>query len=220
MIVSLLAFALAQPPAPAQPTITLPATLTGAPGSLIAVKAETTAKIITWAGSPGITFAQPYPADPACKSMLVHAASGGTYTLFAAVPNGDAVVTAVCVVTVGAQPPPPQPPAPTFADNVLAAVKADGATKEQAAKFAALYRVASTSTVNDAGLTTVGALMKEMQAAVKNLGLPAGSFASTAKLIAAELAGQFKVADALDAATRAKAAAEFQKIASALEGTN
>lgn len=206
------------PPAP--PTVTIPATLSGAPGSLIAVKAETTSKIISWSGSPGITFVQPYPADPACKVMLVHAQNGGTYTIFAAVPNGDAVVSAVSVVTIGPAPPPPPPPAPTFQDAVNSAVKADGVTKDQVARYAALYRAASTVTVNDAGITTVGALMKEMQAAVKALGLPPGSFAATSKLIATELASQFKTTDALDATTRARVSSEFVKIASALEGAN
>lgn len=209
-------------PAPAAGAIvSLPKVMSGAPGELLPVTAESGAALISWAATPGLRVVSDHPADPSCKSMLIHAKAGGVYTLVAMIPaDGGGVRSAVSVVTIGEPPPPPPPPAPTFQSRLADAFKADGATPEQAGLLAALYRKASTSTVRDAGLTTAGQLLAEMQRAVKLLGLPPGSLGKTVRVIQGELDGMLPTNPAapLDAATRDRIAAAFQHVATALEG--
>jgi hypothetical protein len=67
-------------------------------------------------------------------------------------------------------------------------------------------------------LTTAGALLAEMQRAVKLLGLPAGSLSKVVAAIGVYLSKIVPVDPAapLDAATRSLISAEFTKIATAL----
>lgn len=74
-----------------------------------------------------------------------------------------------------------------FQVAVKKAFKADKATKDQLAKYAALWRVAATTTVLDPGITSAAALYAEMQVAVKALGLPAGCLNQTARAVADEI---------------------------------
>lgn len=118
----------------------------------------------------------------------------------------------------GPGPKPIDPVVPTaFESRLKSAVIADGAPKSSVGLLAALYRKASTSTVDDAGLKTSAELLAEMQRAVKLLGIPAGSMNATANAIADELDLTLKNSVALNADVRAKIKAEFLKVAAALE---
>lgn len=214
--------ALEPPGQPAPPAagaiVSLPKSLSGSAGDLITVKAESGAELITWDASTGLTLTHPKPFDAAQKSIAIHAAENGVYALVASIPSGKETRVAICIVTVGPRPPPPPPPVPTFQSKLQDAFKADGSPIAGATKLAALYRQASASTVQDAGLATGAALLAEMQQAVKLLGIPHGSMDKTARVIADELNVSFKNVTALDQSTRAAIAAAFIKIAAALEG--
>lgn len=127
----------------------------------------------------------------------------------------------------GPIPPPVVPPAPVdptpvpvltpFQVKVQAAFAKDTATKAQVAKYAALYRVAATTTVMDTGITTNAAFAAEMALASKNLGLPPGCLANTARAVADELNLTDAKFGTLDAAARAVIQASFLKAADALD---
>lgn len=110
--------AFAEPPAitppSAGPVVRLPTTLNGNPGELIEIKAESGAELVSWETSPGLRVLNDRPADPAAKSMILHAREPGVYFVCAMIPHEKAVRSAVCIVTIGPRPPPPDPiPDPT-----------------------------------------------------------------------------------------------------------
>ena len=119
------------------------------------------------------------------------------------------------------KPKPPKPPEPKPADVLAKAVAAayakDSATRPQLAKYAALFRAAAAVTANDPDLKTGADLLAELQRAVKNLGIPPGSLANTARAVAAHLDKTLADLKALDAAARAAAATAFTEVAAALE---
>lgn len=121
----------------------------------------------------------------------------------------------------GPGPTPPNPSDPLFV-ALQAAYAADAAPDKanQVQKLAALYRTAAGTTVQDASLTTVESLLKEMQAAVKLIGLPPGSLAGEARAIANELNKVLPTNPSapLDAATRGTIANTFVRVANALGG--
>lgn len=121
------------------------------------------------------------------------------------------------------QPPPVDPPQPPPVEDPLvtslkAAIKADNAGRDTVLKYASLWKVAADSTVQDAGITTSTALLKEMNDAAQKLNLPAHSLDKTAHAVADELNKSLSKIITLDAASRAKIAEAFKKVAKALEG--
>ena len=97
------------------------------------------------------------------------------------------------------------------------AVTADGAAKASVALYAALYRQAARTTVLDAGIATGADLLAEVQRAVKQLGIPAGSLNKTARAVADELDLTLSKLGTLDPLSRATAQAAFLTVATALE---
>lgn len=94
----------ADPPASAAPpTLKVAPALTVEVGKKCVIAAETTAKKVTWSIPPGVD------AMPLDGKRLAVWAPPGTYTLRAAVPNGDDVVMAVVTLTVTGPRPPPGP---------------------------------------------------------------------------------------------------------------
>lgn len=100
-----------------------------------------------------------------------------------------------------------------FQTKLKAAIGEDGCPPADVAKYAALFRNAATIMVNDQTLKTGGDLLKEMQTAVKGLGIPAGSMNKTARCVADELDQFISKPGALDATSRANIATLFTRIA-------
>ncbi len=129
----------------------------------------------------------------------------------------------------GPRPPPipvpvPVPiPAPSeFQIKLQAAFTADvakGATIVNLKKLAATYRGMAMTTVQDAGLTTSGALFDEVGRAVQALKIPHKSMDNTVRLLTDTFKGSLlAVAGPLDQPTRDKIAAAFVAMAADLEG--
>lgn len=100
-----------------------------------------------------------------------------------------------------------------FQTKLKAAIAADGCPPADVAKYAALYRNAATTMVLDETLKTGSDLLKEMQTAVKGLGIPAGSMPKTARCVADELDQFISKPGALDKTSRANIADLFTRIA-------
>ncbi len=92
------------------PIITLKKTITADPGDLVEVTAESGAKIVTWDSSEGLRIT--YPKYGEQKTVYIHSKVSGVYALVASIPNGEATRVAICMVTIGPRPPPPEPPVP------------------------------------------------------------------------------------------------------------
>ncbi len=216
-------------PPEAKPTVKITSpTLTGSPGQLITVTAQTSADTITWLGSEGVVFAHPYSVDGtaqtlAAKTMYCYVSLedaqrlGTHFSVWATIPNGKLVVGDRATLDLGPPPPPPPPQPATFQDNLQAAFIADHATLDQTSKLAALYRVAATTTVQDATLKSTADLLAEMQRAVKNLGLPPGSLNNVARVIADELNKTLAANQPLTPALRTQIAKSFTAVNAALE---
>lgn len=103
-----------QPQPAAGPLVRMVKELSGQPGELIPIQAESGAELVTWTASPGIRVINDEPADPTGKSKLLHAKLPGVYVVVAMIPHEKAVRSAVCVVTIGpkADPVPDPIPAP------------------------------------------------------------------------------------------------------------
>jgi len=122
------------------------------------------------------------------------------------------------------QPPPVSPADPVkpvltpFQQTLATAIKADNATAAQISSYAALWRVAATQTVNDPTIATGAELLKEMQTAVKLLGLPPGSLAKTARAVADELNTTLaNMGGKMDIPTRGRIGALFTRIATDID---
>jgi len=112
---------------------------------------------------------------------------------------------------------PVKPVLTPFQQTLAAAIKADGAIPAHVTLYAAMWRSAATQTVNDPTITTGAELLKEMQSAVKFLGLPAGSLAKTSRAVADELNLTLAKVGKLDPMTRATIASLFFRVAADLD---
>lgn len=102
------------PPAPVQAgfIVSIPKVMSGAPGELLPIAAESGAALISWTSSPGLRVVNDDPPDAAGKSKLLHAKASGVYFVVAMIPTDKGGVrSSVCVVTIG-KPLPPVPPGP------------------------------------------------------------------------------------------------------------
>lgn len=214
------------PPAPAPvvtPVLKLPSTFKAKPGVYFKICADTNCKSVKWLVPDGLD-AFPGNTDPLSQILVGQA---GTYTLSAYGALGDQVTDIVsCTVTIATPAPPtppvpPNPPPPTdpFSQAVQAAYTAetDAQKASEVAALASLYKTAATTTVNDTTLATLGDLFQVMQTASAGL-LPATAIPGVRKVIGTEITAALgtTATTPLDAAMRAKAGAEFSKIATAL----
>ena len=123
----------------AGPVVRLPKQLSGNPGELIPIQAESGAELVTWNASSGIRIVNDDPADPTGKSKLLHAKASGVYFVVAMIPHEKAVRSAICVVTIGDAKPDPDPQPPVVTDPVafLVIIEETGeATANRGALFA------------------------------------------------------------------------------------
>jgi hypothetical protein len=168
----------------------------------------------------------------------------GVFRVCAYNARGDmASLISTCVVTVeGPAPPPgPAPPGPTpgptppgpaptpgdpLAATLAAAYKADGSPAAQAKALASLYRLGSTSTVNDPALATLDALVAVMHKAADSLMPPPTTgprpLAQTRDAIKADLAAKVgtKPGTPLDATLRKTLADAFTRYAALLDSVS
>jgi hypothetical protein len=115
--------------------------------------------------------------------------------------------------------PPVVPPAPVltpFQSKLQAAYKLDAVPASSVAKYAALFKTAATVMVKDQTLNTGADLLKEMQVAVKGLGIPAGSMHNTAVAVEAELNSFISKNGTLDQSSRDNISALFARVATDL----
>lgn len=192
---------------------------------------------IKW-DAPADAEPEPYSWPDAKTPVYVVLARGylGTYKLQPIVngdtakdppkPDGSPLTIEVVRGPPGPTPPPPPPPPPPvdpvltpFQVKLQAAFHADGATADSKAKYAALWRNAAKTTVYDPGLVSPKAVLDELQAAVKLLGIPAGTMNKTARAVADEINPLMPTpaAGLLTQQTRDGMAAIFSRIANDLE---
>ena len=100
-----------------------------------------------------------------------------------------------------------------FQTKLKAAIAADECPPADVAKYAALYRNAAKTMVKDATLKTGADLLKEMQTAVKGLGIPPGSMPKTARCVADELDQFISKPGTLDDTSRTNISTLFTRIA-------
>jgi len=196
--------------------IKLPATVKGAPGEFVTVKACTTGKVVKWVAlDKGVAL---FPQDllKDTKTAVLTAPEEGKYRLLAYT-SDDKGPSDPAYVTVEIAKPVPPPPPDTLAEDILAAFKADAGTDKAAdiASLAALYRNAG-KILDDPAVTTLGALQAKLQAARRVL-VPDDHLVGVRKVVNAELAKLGTSASApLDDTLKAKAKAQFDRIAKAL----
>lgn len=207
-----LSIQIVQGPRPPQPvaTLTLTATPTTGPVPLTVVFSATGDPVDL---GPGATVEFGDGTKGADFFPVQHTyAVAGTYSARLTTVGGK-VATAVVVVQPSAE-----PVLTPFQTKLQAAFRTDAAPVESKAKYAAYFRQAA-RTAMDPTLTTAGALNADMMAAVKLLGIPAGSLTNTAKAIEAEITPLLPAAPTkpLDAATRTLYATVYARIAADLE---
>ncbi len=208
----ILPFTLAQTP---EPTIKLPAEAKGQPGRIVRLTAETASKHVRWHLVSDDADLVPFPEG---KVALFTAPKAGRYTVLAWTAAGDVPSDAAkCVVVVG-EPVVPAPADP-FARDLKKQFVDDGSADKarHLAQLAALYREAIVY-ADKADVTTAGDLANRIRTAASTL-IPADALVGVRKRIAEEIAKELPLDGdkPLDAATRAKAAKLFERIAVRLE---
>ncbi|CAN5512508.1 hypothetical protein BH11PLA2_BH11PLA2_09080 [soil metagenome] len=198
----------------AQPAVKLPAEVTVAPGRIAKIPAETAGKTVKWLCISDDADLVPMPEG---KLALFSSPKPGRYAVYAWTATGDVPSEAVkCVVIVGD----PSPPADPLLIELRKQFQND-TTPDKAkhiAQLAALYREAVTF-ADRADVTTAGDLAGRIRQAASTL-LPVDALTTLRKRLAEEIAKTLPLDSdkPLDAATRAAAAALFDRIATALEG--
>ncbi|MFO0808971.1 MAG: hypothetical protein U0746_10135 [Gemmataceae bacterium] len=202
------------------PPLRLPPEVTGRPGRLVAVTAQTPAPLVRWHTCAGPSVADLWPT-PDGKTVVFCAPQPGRYTLYAWAAAGSRPTEAVaCVVRLEepTPPPPPEPPDP-FAAALRAAWDGEASPERgrQRDALAGFYRVAATVATQSSS-ATVGDLYAALQREI------AGRLAGDAlPRVRAVLAAEFRAklptnpAAPLDAATRELCRAQFERAARALD---
>lgn len=232
--------ALAQPPVRKKdaPTISLPANVQAQPGTFVIVEAQNfMGDDIAWMVLDQGLSMIPTSLLARRDVAVVMGMTPGNYRLIAIAatvgPDGRASLSpiAVCVVTIGNIPPGPGPgpippgptPGPTdpFAAPLSAAFAVDATANKAGAvrQLAAVYRTLASTAVPDPSLATMADLWRvETQAGTA--AVPKGQLTTVRTALAGELSAQLGVngSQPLDAATRSKVAAQFNRMASLLEG--
>jgi hypothetical protein len=202
-----------QPPAA---SVSIPKTINAVAGDLVKVDAESGSELVSWDGSDGLSIT--YPKNSNSKSVFIHSAVAKDFALVASIPDGKETKVSICLVHFGPKVPPGPPPAPGFQDKLQAAYERDGKPADKTALLAAIYKKAADTTVYDAGITSVGALMNEVAtAAGSSVGDAKKVLPETRQLIAGELPGLFGATAPFDKAARDRASAAFKSVASSLE---
>lgn len=208
----LLPLAFAQAPSP---TVKLPSEIKGLPGRIVRLTAETSEKNVRWYLVSEDADLVPFPDG---KVALFTAPKAGRYAVLAWTAAGDVPSDAAkCVVVVG-DPPGPVPVEPFARD--LRKLFADDSTADKSkhvAQLAALYREAI-AYAERAEVATAGDLAARIRAAASTL-IPGEALVGIRKRIAEEIAKELPIEGdkPLDAATRAKAAKLFERLATHLE---
>ncbi len=207
------------------PKLLIPSEVPAQPGQWVVIVPDTDAKAITYVGLDGLSaFPSSELRDP--RRLVVNAPASGRFR-FVAVGTLNDEQTAVPFTVVVAGTPPTPPPAPTpdaFQQALQDAFGVEAATPKltQVRTLATFYRTAARTTVNDPRLLTTGDLDHALKLGVKLIGLPPGALSGLVQVIASDmtraLGDPIASPKPLDAATRAAAAAELNRIASALEG--
>jgi hypothetical protein len=200
------------------PKITIPAEIP-ASGDYVVVTPDTTAKAISYVAQSGVdAFPSSMLRDPRTFVLPVRGLPAGRYQFTAVGTLNDEQSTATFTVVVGTGP----PPAPdAFQQALQTAFGNEGASLKaaQVRMLASFYRTAAATTVNDPNLHTYGELQDTMKLAVKNIGLTPGALSGLVRIIASDELRAFPNPNTtLDSSTRKLAAAEFIRIAAALEG--
>lgn len=209
MLPSLYLLLLAADPAP--PPIRLPAELSGKPGRLVRLEADTPGVVVRWL-VVGDADLVPLPGT---KSCVICGPAAGRLLVFAWTAAGDVPSEAArCVLTLGE----PTPPAPVdvLAADLKAAFAADPSPQKAAVvrQLAAGYRAAAVASGSVRTLAELYAVLKQQLA-----GLPADALVPVRKRLADEL-NKTLTADAdspLDAPTRAAAGKLLARLAGILE---
>lgn len=208
----LLPLAFSQAPAPA---VKLPSEIKGLPGRIVRLTAETSEKNVRWYLVSEDADLVPFPDG---KVALFTAPKAGRYAVLAWTAAGDIPSDAAkCVVVVG-DPPGPGPVEPVARD--LRKLFADDSTSDKSkhvAQLAALYREAI-AYAEKAEVATAGDLAARIRSAASTL-IPSEALVGIRKRIAEEIAKELPIEGdkPLDAATRAKAAKLFERLATHLE---
>lgn len=197
------------------PKLTLPAEVAAAPGRVTRLTAVTDGAQVRWAAfDPAEVDLIPFPDG---KTALFCAAKPGRYVVLAWTAAGDVPSEAArCVVVVSNAPVPPEPGSLTAELRKLIADDS-GATREQVELLAAVYREA-TKYADRPDVPTAAELAARIRAAAQSL-LPPTALVAVRKRLAQEIAKQLPAdgEQPLDAATRKKAAALFETLATSLE---
>lgn len=211
LVASTLAFA-------APPKVVIPDKVKPQDGYVILVP-DTDAVNIIYISLDGLT---PFPnallKDTRSLVIPVKGEKPGAYRFVAVASSkeGDLVRVDFTIILDG----PPVPPPPTDPDIQAlkdAFSKETGATKVQdVATLASLYRMAASTTVRDTTITTVGGLFQDLKAASASL-LKPDAVPLVRKVIGDRL-NKVVGTDVNAALNRDAVAAEFNKIASYLEG--
>lgn len=208
----LLPFTLVQPPAPA---VKLPAEIEGQPGRIVRITAETAQKQVRWHLVTDEADLVPFPDGTVA---LFTAPKPGRYQVLAWTAAGDIPSEAAkCVVVIGEKPAPA--PVDPFARNLKTLFVEDPSDDKarHVVQLAALYREAI-AYAEKAEVATAGDLAARIRTAASTL-IPADRLVGMRKRIAEEIAKELPLDGdkPLDAATRAKAAKLFERIATHLE---
>jgi hypothetical protein len=189
-------------------------------GDLMLVKAESGAELVTWDSTPGLTLTYPLPHDVAMKAVCIHAAKDGTYALTASIPNGPGTRVSICLVTVGARPPPSPPDVPVVPDNLLEELLKlyTAAMRDDVLSLAAVYREGAKTTALNPDLKT-NADLSNVMAKAANAVVPLPKLEKIRVYIQTEvIVKNFPNPSApLTPGSRTAWQVQFNRIASALE---
>jgi hypothetical protein len=211
-------------PVPTEPSADNPIILPDTFSAAVGRRDDLQAKVfkgtsLTWIVDPADNDALQTKPDSS-TSLVIVPRDKGIYYIGAIDKGGKMTAPAWCRVTTGDVPPPIPPPVPTdpFTVTLQTAANLDtAADRTKIPQLAALYRQ-SVNTVNDKSITTAKQLLDTMHGAAQSL--IGDSLPNLRKALATELNATMPTQSTavLDDATRAKAAAEFTKISTALSG--
>lgn len=194
----------------------------GVPGDILILDASASGgDFFSWEVAQELDGDRPtiLPIDNGRKCVV--ASVPGTYVVFLAVGDKDGIDTIKWQLKVSGEPPkPPAPPAPTPADfakllHDAYAAEAEPEKARSVAALASLYRAAAKTTVDDATIKTYAQLFADMKTASASL-LSPSAVPRVRKVIGDRLNPLFSGAE--QAIDREKVKAEFNAVATALEG--
>lgn len=203
---------------------------------------ENTGGVVKWLlpdpGVKEVLLTDLFPPEIADKAIgrIFYASQPGKYRIWAVVAKGDKVSDrAECLLQVGDSPAPPTPPEPVpptppapptdpLTQAVGAAFVRDGSPAAQVKALASVYRLASTTTVNDPKVTTLDQLVAIMHKAADAMLPPPATGPRPLQNVRDELKADLgkatgtKPGTPMDAALRKTCGDQFARYATILEG--